>query len=268
MAPFRTILSLFMTWMFEMHLVKGLTSTPKLRIQPRLRYPGSSKFRFSPLNSVEKDREEDGQSEEWLSSTTVAMALSGALLGPNLDNFHSAFGVLQYASPIILRSPFDGSVLLTTAAFTPPLFGLAAIIIGGLYVFIDEKLGLPLETKLPSLALVVAGIFYFCLQYWFSGLLCSLCCSLLQLHVALAATMVMAFLLFDRSVTGVIVGVATGIGGPLIELFLINQLHLYSYTQADFFGIDSWIPWVYGAGAPAVGNLARAFKSYFSTLRE
>jgi len=158
-------------------------------------------------------------------------------------------------------------VILSTAAFTPPLFGLAAIIIGGLYIWIDELTSVPLDSKHPSLAIVFGGIVYFILQYWLSGYACAHNWPLQQVHAVLIATMMGSFALFDRSPTVLAVGAATGLGGPLIELFLINQLHLYCYTQADFFGIDSWIPWVYAAGTPAVGNLARAYKVFFSTPR-
>ena len=40
------------------------------------------------------------------------MAAAGAILGPNLDNYHSAFGVLTYKDPIELS--VAGHVLVTT----------------------------------------------------------------------------------------------------------------------------------------------------------
>lgn len=40
------------------------------------------------------------------------MALAGASLGPNLDNYHSAFGVLSYKKPVELM--LNGQVLITT----------------------------------------------------------------------------------------------------------------------------------------------------------
>lgn len=40
------------------------------------------------------------------------MATAGAVLGPNLDNYHSAFGVLTYKNPIELS--IAGHVLVTT----------------------------------------------------------------------------------------------------------------------------------------------------------
>jgi hypothetical protein len=47
--------------------------------------------------------------------------------------------------------------------------------------------------------------------------------------------------------------VLTAAAGPIMEIFLINYLHLYHYTHPDVFGIPTWIPWVYFGGAPAVG---------------
>ena len=40
------------------------------------------------------------------------MGVAGALLGPNLDNYHSAFGVLTYKNPFELS--VGGHVLVTT----------------------------------------------------------------------------------------------------------------------------------------------------------
>lgn len=40
------------------------------------------------------------------------MGAAGALLGPNLDNYHSAFGVLTYKNPLSLS--VGGHVLVTT----------------------------------------------------------------------------------------------------------------------------------------------------------
>lgn len=40
------------------------------------------------------------------------MGAAGALLGPNLDNYHSAFGVLSYKHEVALS--LGGHVLLTT----------------------------------------------------------------------------------------------------------------------------------------------------------
>ena len=44
--------------------------------------------------------------------------------------------------------------------------------------------------------------------------------------------------------------------GHVSQVVLVSQ-DIYQYTHADFYGVCSWIPWVYFLGAPAVGNLAR-----------
>jgi hypothetical protein len=58
--------------------------------------------------------------------------------------------------------------------------------------------------------------------------------------------------------TGLFVSLLTAVAGPALEIGLVNLTGLYHYNGADFMGVVSWIPWVYMAGGPAVGNLARA----------
>ena len=83
---------------------------------------------------------------------------------------------------------------------------------------------------------------------------------MLALHLTLATTGFFSWFIFDRTRVGLAVGLMTAVGGTLIEIGLISQLHLYQYPAADLLGaVDSWIPWVYFAGAPAVGNLARGY---------
>ncbi|GAB5354795.1 hypothetical protein AAMO2058_000150000 [Amorphochlora amoebiformis] len=196
-------------------------------------------------------------------STKVSLAnfASGALLGPNLDNYHGLFGVLTYAHPIVFS--VKDTVLLQTSSFVPPTFGLAGFLIGSLYLTLDQFLNTTQSSRNPSGLTILSGIGAFSAQYYLSGLLAGgFHIPSPYLHLILAATMICIFLVFDRTKSGALVALATGLGGPLIELFLVNQLDLYSYADADFFGIDSWIPWVYAAGAPAVGNLARGYAAH------
>ncbi|KAJ1492195.1 hypothetical protein T484DRAFT_1772148 [Baffinella frigidus] len=56
------------------------------------------------------------------------MAISGALLGPILDGYHSAFGVLRYTVP---HDVFLGPLFVCQSDFwVPPMFALAAVILG------------------------------------------------------------------------------------------------------------------------------------------
>lgn len=168
-----------------------------------------------------------------LPKVTAANFVSGALLGPWLDNYHSVFGVLQYVEPVTLV--VDGATVLTTGAWVPPLFGLAGIIIGGLYLIFDVVFATPEPQRSPSGPSILTCIAFFTAQYWLSGLLCgALHLPLLALHATFAATMALTWAVWDRTATGLVVGLLTGVGGPLIEVFLINQLHLYSYVQVTF----------------------------------
>ncbi len=60
------------------------------------------------------------------------MSVCGALLGPFLDGYHSAFGVLAYTvpKPIVIA----GVQIVVTDFWVPPLFALAAVILGASYV--------------------------------------------------------------------------------------------------------------------------------------
>ncbi|CAM9844535.1 unnamed protein product, partial [Chrysoparadoxa australica] len=85
------------------------------------------------------------------------------------------------------------------------------------------------------------------------------------LVAALTALSLVGFGLFDRTKAGVAVSLLTALLGPAIEIGIVNLLHLYSYTDADFWGVNSWIPVVYALGGPAVGNLSRAFYTEFQS---
>jgi hypothetical protein len=109
----------------------------------------------------------------------------------------------------------------------------------------------------PSWPKTFYGISFFSAQYYLSGLLDNQGVDVTSINIFLAALSVFGFAIFDTSLAGLLLGIATAIAGPLTEIVLVNVPHLYIYTHADFYGVCSWIPWVYLLGAPAVGNLAR-----------
>jgi hypothetical protein len=181
---------------------------------------------------------------------------AGAALGPNLDNYHSQFGVLRYAHPAVRVPGFE------TDWWVPPLFGVAAVLIGLLVVAGDEAFATRKPGRAPSGPAMLAGIGYFCAQYWLSGLLSGGAgyhwdTSTAAVHLPLLATAALGFALFDGTAVGAAVAAATALGGPLIEVALVRSADTYAYVDADVAGVASWIPWVYAAGGPAVGNLAR-----------
>lgn len=209
---------------------------------------------------------------------SILVALAGAALGPLLDSFHSAFGVLKYDQPLtaVLWGSVEHPALITTV-WVPELFGLAGFLISWLYILLDNA-GLEdtkenakssrastTSTNAPSPPKILIGISYFTFQYWLSGLLYHNGVdrsTILQIESLLAAA---GFVAFDQSFAGFLTSTATALGGPLIEAGLLSMsrggnMFGYGYHYSDlgetgFFPL--WILPVYFLGGPAVGNLAR-----------
>ncbi|CAM9409342.1 unnamed protein product [Phaeothamnion confervicola] len=201
----------------------------------------------------------------------ACLAPCGAALGPNLDSYHSAFGVLEYAHPLVLS--LNGNTILTTDWWVPPLFAFAAVAIGGLYLTGDHLLDTPAPWRRPSWPAVCACIALFSSQYYASGLMTVLHVPPVPLAAALAAAAVAGSVAFDCTAVGLTVAAVTALLGPLVEATIINGTHLYRYIDVDgsgglVLGCAPWIPLVYFLGGPAVGNLARAFYSTFSASME
>ena len=57
----------------------------------------------------------------------------------------------------------------------------------------------------------------------------------------------------------------TAIAGPVTEIVLINKLGLYHYSHPTWWGIPTWIPWVYFCGSAAVGNLGRKVEAVLAS---
>ena len=212
------------------------------------------------------DRDADG-ALPWLGK----LALAGAALGPVCDNFHSGFGVLAYDKYEIAigAAPAwwgDGH-LFQTAAWVPPLFAVAALIIGGIDALVAARAP---PAAPPSGARAAAGVGAFVALYALSAALAG--APPLGAGVAPATSSLALWppalalwALLDPSPSSFVAGALTAVGGPLIEVALLGGGgafaepfgHLYSYARADLLGVDSWIPAVYFAGGPAVALVSR-----------
>jgi len=131
------------------------------------------------------------------------------------------FGVLSYEHPLKLYA--GESLVLTTASWVPPLFGLAGVIIGGLYGIFDDILavdsGSDAESRRrPAWPKIFVTIFAFTFQYWLSGFLFSGGMDGDTMMAIMSVFAVLGFFAFDATLGGFIVSVATAIGGPLIEV--------------------------------------------------
>ena len=229
-------------------------------------FDGHATQRRRPQAKAATDRDADGPLP-WLGK----LALAGAALGPVCDNFHSGFGVLAYDKYEIAigAAPAwwgDGH-LFQTAAWVPPLFALAALIIGGIDALVAARAP---PAAAPSGARAAAGVGAFVALYALSAALAG--APPLGAGVAPATSSLALWppalalwALLDPSPSSFVAGALTAVGGPLIEVALLGGGgafaepfgHLYSYARADLLGVDSWIPAVYFAGGPAVALVSR-----------
>jgi hypothetical protein len=227
------------------------SSTTKLNVQQQQQQESPRK---SPLDKITKN---PTQSLLFSLSQTTA----GALLGPFLDSYHSANGVLQYDSPFTAQLWSTSSIpALTTTWWVPPLFGLAGFLIGWLYILLDDFFGEGVRGV--SVPVILSGISFFTFQYWFSGILYAYD---VDRGVILGVMSILAFIGFgqlDGTKSGLVTSLATAVGGPLIEVGLITFLagsnggyHYADPGETGFFPL--WIVPVYFLGGPANGNLAR-----------
>lgn len=193
---------------------------------------------------------------------SLSQTTAGAVLGPFLDAYHSANGVLQYDSPYTAQLWSTSSIpALTTTWWVPPLFGLAGFLIGWLYIllddFFDEK-----ATPLPTTPIILYGISFFTFQYWASGILYAYGVDRSLIFGIMSIMAFLGYAKLDGTKSGLLTSLATAVGGPLIEVGLISTLAGtnggYHYTdpgETGFFPL--WIVPVYFLGGPANGNLAR-----------
>jgi hypothetical protein len=209
----------------------------------------------------------------WAQQSTAMFAAS-AVLGPLCDGCHSRHDILHYAEQPgkILLPALTGAVgsappMLETCWWVPVLFGVAGIILGVSHPYLDvavsqQRFG---QERRPapgwvSTLLVVAC---FCACYELSGSLAQAealrgnADHLLTVDAPLFAFAAAILAAFERTAGGAFMAALTAVAGPVVEIGLINGFHLYTYSVPDFWGIPSWIPWVYAAGAPAVGALGR-----------
>ena len=91
--------------------------------------------------------------------------------------------------------------------WVPPMFALAAVILGAAYPYLDAKLGVNVCWAEPSVPTVLTSIGYFCAQYWLSGALTSSGVGGTPLHGILATTALAAWWFWDRTPSGAIMAV-------------------------------------------------------------
>jgi hypothetical protein len=171
----------------------------------------------------------------------VLLFLFGATVLVVCDGFHSYSDTTEYTHPVAFRA----------AWWVPLLFGSAASGGGFFYDRGYEKLGGPARlTPVPLLAfsvLAFVGIYY-ASGFWRVENGTKL--------VGLTLGAIALFAISDRSWQGAVLAVGAAVVGFVVEATLV-ALGTFRYTQPDVLGIPLWLPGLYLASGPSVGQLAR-----------
>ncbi|NWT87405.1 INSI1 protein, partial [Lanius ludovicianus] len=146
------------------------------------------------------------------------------------------------------------STLFSSAWWVPPCCGTAAGERGGGAECVTRALG---SAALPShsdaysgfgkdLKRIVLNIFFQKLDF----------ANNVQLSLTLAALSLGLWWTFDRSRSGLGLGITIAFVATLITQFLVYN-GVYQYTSPDFLYIRSWLPCIFFSGGVTVGNIGR-----------
>ena len=82
------------------------------------------------------------------------------------------------------------------------------------------------------------------------------------LDSVLAVSALLLWYAADRSWQGLILAALTAAVGSAVEIYLVQQrAYVYLSPKDNFYGVASWLPWLYVAASVAVGNLGRFLQS-------
>ena len=177
--------------------------------------------------------------------------VTGATVGPLVDSLHNQC-LLEYdRAPIHLFSSSNGNYLLETSWFIPPLLGIAYVVLGGilprLFQYIitantnikvsdmeqpnEEGLRNKALLAVLSTAMIIKLSEYLQISTFGSE---DLDLSLMSI------TALCQWLILDRTIPALLIGILTAIGGPLSELpFVANGFWHYIPSAANYYPLDT-----------------------------
>lgn len=190
-------------------------------------------------------------------------ALLGLVMGTLFDTLHVWTGTAGYCHTLIL--PF-----LRVAWYVPIEFTVAGMLVGLARPEIDEEF----QRKVSGLSAksVLLGLGSFAFVWGVSGAFTPLCwddtgaprCTSNPNAVLVGLLVVAAgatWLVFDRTVEGVVMALVMGSIGVLVEAGIVKLTGTYHYTHPDFWGVPMWLPFIYTIAGGSIGNLGRFLKS-------
>lgn len=161
--------------------------------------------------------------------------------------------LLQVQRSVTLFPDEALAAAFSSAWWVPPCCGTAAAVVGLLYPCIDSHLGEPHKFKrewasVMRCVAVFVGINHASAKLDFANNV--------QLSLTLAALSLGLWWTFDRSRSGLGLGITIAFLATLITQLLVYN-GVYQYTSPDFLYIRSWLPCIFFSGGVTVGNIGR-----------
>ncbi|XP_004620220.2 insulin-induced gene 1 protein [Sorex araneus] len=161
--------------------------------------------------------------------------------------------LLQVQRSVTLFPDEPLATVFSSAWWVPPCCGTAAAVVGLLYPCIDSHLGEPHKFKrewasVMRCVAVFVGINHASAKLDFANNV--------QLSLTLAALSLGLWWTFDRSRSGLGLGITIAFLATLITQLLVYN-GVYQYTSPDFLYIRSWLPCIFFSGGVTVGNIGR-----------
>ncbi|CAG8656759.1 244_t:CDS:2, partial [Paraglomus occultum] len=170
----------------------------------------------------------------------------GALTSFIIDHLLTQNHITEYPKNIVK--------LIDTAAWIPPTCGASAALVGSLFPLVDYwYLRRPHEFQKEWSVVMrclggFIGVVYAATKLPWNG----------NYHVSLTLALmsVVLWFLFDRTWHGLFMSVLfSSIGTVVMYLMVLNGV--YSFTQADFFGVRSWAPCILFSSCVCFGTIGR-----------
>ncbi len=164
----------------------------------------------------------------------------GAVTLSFFDGFHTHSGATAYPHPWLWQM----------AWWVPLEFGFVTAAGGLFYARAYQALGGARRVTAPAVA---AAFVLFAAAYWASGFLPA---ANGVKSAAVGALFAAAWLVSDRTWQGVALSLVAAVGGSVTEITL-THFGCFAHLRADRWGIPMWLPFLYLASGPAIGQLAR-----------
>lgn len=154
----------------------------------------------------------------------------------------------------ITEYPKDITKLIDTAAWIPPTCGASAVLVGSLFPLADYwfmRKPQEFQREWSNVMRCMGG--FIGVAYAATKLPWS---SNYQVFCTLALISIVLWFLFDRTSHGFMMSVLfSSIGTGVMYMLVSNGI--YSFTQADFFGVRSWIPCILYSSCVCFGTIGR-----------